>query len=468
MDLRAIVENPHVVNQIVERDLCVRCGACAPACPVDIIDFDPVTSYPYITDEPACLHGCTRCLKVCPGEEVEFTTFDDEMFDRRPDPRSVSGVVERALVGHATDPETRYRGASGGFVTQLLVYLLEAGEIDGALVLGDSEGEGPWRPKPVLARTREEIEAAAKSKYLALPFLAPLDEMEEVEGRYAVVALPCHVHALRRYQNVSPMLRERIRLVIGLYCNVVFEPTLAEEACEMAGLDPGRLRDFQFRYGDWPGGVHAILDDGSEHKVLALEEMKDEFNFLKLFYTAPRCNLCTDFSAEYADLAVGDPWLRDEKGDYPYHDGWTTVLVRTEAGDEAVRRAETDGWIGTEAIDLDFYMMNFEFSGRYKRDYVPKKLKLRELIGLAVPEYERELPPGPASGWPSAVARTVIGWLGRSKLFRRLALTLIQTRPGLAFLRWNRKRKASRYADGLEERRRFVQELKEGMRPSPS
>lgn len=455
---RESVDNPHVVNQIVERDLCVRCGACEPACPVDIIRFD-ARGYPYLTDEALCIKTCTRCLKVCPGEEFDFSRFDDQMFGARPHPLSITGIARRALVSFATDDLVRRDGTSGGFVTQILLYMLDKKLIDGALVLGSAVDGNGWRQEPFIARTAEELKRAAKSKYMVVPFLKPLGEMEKIEGNYAVVALPCYIQALRKYQKVSRKLRERIKLVIGLYCNVVFEPYVLDDLCEFNGIKKEDVVNVDFRYGDWPGGVYAQLRDGSVRKALKLEEMKDEFNLLKIFYTAPRCNMCIDFSAEHADLAVGDPWLRGPDGKYLFEDGRTTVLTRTEIGDRIVSMAAADRYINVKEIPLKTYMVNFEGNARYKRDLVPKNIMLRKLFKLPVPEYNRPIGRGKLSGFLPALLRISILAMARFKWFRRLGMSLAQTRPAIAYLAWNRKRKAKKFAATYRRLERFVDEL---------
>lgn len=444
-DRLAVYQNLHVVNQIVERDLCVRCGACEPACPVDIIRFDQ-NAFPYITDEQLCISTCTRCLKVCPGEFANFSKWDEEMFGISPHPESITGIVKRACVSFATDQEIRKEGTSGGFVTQILRYMLEKKIIDGALVLGASSESGRWEEQPFIARTLEDLKRAVKSKYVVTPFLWPLGEMERVEANYAVVGLPCYIHAVRRYQKVSKKIRERIKLIIGLYCNVAFEPHLFDDVCELKGLRKEDVVNFHFRYGDWPGGVIAELRDGRKEKVLKLEEMKDEFNMLKLFYTAPRCNMCIDFSAEYADLAVGDPWLRGPDGSYLFDDGRTSVLVRTDTGREILEKAVADGYVTVRDIPLSTYMVNFEYNARYKRDFVPKTILLRQLLNRPIPKYNRVIGHGTLSGILPMVGRTIILRLARFKWFRKFALTLAQTRPVIAYLAWNRKRKARQFA----------------------
>lgn len=50
---------------VVKMDLCIRCGACAKACPVDAIYLDPQTT-PYV-----CIH-CGRCVNFCPHACLEM------------------------------------------------------------------------------------------------------------------------------------------------------------------------------------------------------------------------------------------------------------------------------------------------------------------------------------------------------------------------------------------------------------
>lgn len=450
--------NLHVVNQIVEPGLCVRCGACEPACPVDIIRFDD-RQFPYITREEECIRHCTRCIKVCPGAEVDFAKFDAQMFGRSPHPDSITGIAQGAYVSHSTNMTIRKKGTSGGFVTELLMYLLESGEIDGALVMGAESDERGWQERPFIARTLDDLRLATKSKYRVVPFLKPLGEMEKVEGRYAVVALPCYIHAIQKYRKVSPKLRERLKLVIGLYCNVALEPRVYEDLCEYNGARPEDVQSLEFRFGDWPGGVHATLKNGTTTKLLKLEEMKDEFNTLKLFYTPSRCDMCIDFSAEYADIAVGDPWLRGPDGRYLYPDDRTTVLVRTDAGAAALDKAVRAGRLHAEAIPIKTYMVNFEKSARYKRDLVPSYIALRRMLGLSVPRYTRPVRSDGFRGMRKAVQAAFLHLMARWKWWRKLGLFLAQTPPAIAYLRRNRKRKAERFAAAYPKAEAFVEKL---------
>jgi formate hydrogenlyase subunit 6/NADH:ubiquinone oxidoreductase subunit I len=49
----------------VRKKLCIRCGACARACPVDAIYLDP-------TVEPFVCIYCGKCVPYCPHDCLEM------------------------------------------------------------------------------------------------------------------------------------------------------------------------------------------------------------------------------------------------------------------------------------------------------------------------------------------------------------------------------------------------------------
>ena len=50
---------------MAKKKLCIRCGACARACPVDAIYLDP-SGEPFV-----CIH-CGRCVEFCPHDCLEM------------------------------------------------------------------------------------------------------------------------------------------------------------------------------------------------------------------------------------------------------------------------------------------------------------------------------------------------------------------------------------------------------------
>lgn len=56
---------------IVKRSLCIRCGECARACPVDAVYMGKDDSLPYV-----CIQ-CGRCVPYCPHDCIEMFDADE-------------------------------------------------------------------------------------------------------------------------------------------------------------------------------------------------------------------------------------------------------------------------------------------------------------------------------------------------------------------------------------------------------
>jgi hypothetical protein len=99
-------------------------------------------------------------------------------------------------------------------------------------------------------------------------------------------------------------------------------------------------------------------------------------------------------------------------------------------------------------------MMNFEKAASYKRDLVPQYIELRRRLGLAAPEYGRDVAPEvrnlPAwklrKGWRALISDRLM----RLQWIRIMILRLSQLPPALAYYRWNRGRKTRRFAGTYE------------------
>jgi formate hydrogenlyase subunit 6/NADH:ubiquinone oxidoreductase subunit I len=61
---------------VVRKKLCIRCGDCAKACPVDAIYLDASVE-PFV-----CIH-CGKCVPYCPHDCLEHTEFSRGAADAR-------------------------------------------------------------------------------------------------------------------------------------------------------------------------------------------------------------------------------------------------------------------------------------------------------------------------------------------------------------------------------------------------
>lgn len=208
-------------SDIVDVGLCTGCGGCAAVCPTDAIAFPAKDPEPVLLGD---CNACGLCYKICPRKNIPMSQIERMLFGReRSKDEDILGINKPLLIGHVVDPGIRKSGAGRGIVSALLVFMLEKGFIDGAIVAGFDE-EKPWICRPKVARTTEEIRAAAQSKMTMVPSVSALKTAvrDHKLSKIGFVGLPCHIHSIRKMQlhKVARNLTENISIYIGLLCGL--------------------------------------------------------------------------------------------------------------------------------------------------------------------------------------------------------------------------------------------------------
>jgi len=107
--------------QIIDNDLCHRCGSCVGICPTNVLGLDK-DEYPVVKNLSACT-DCDLCVKVCPGDDFDAPSVARQLFGELPDVHDMHGHFEAAYLAHATAANIREASTSGGLVTGLLIDL---------------------------------------------------------------------------------------------------------------------------------------------------------------------------------------------------------------------------------------------------------------------------------------------------------------------------------------------------------
>ncbi|ABR56361.1 nitrite and sulphite reductase 4Fe-4S region [Methanococcus aeolicus Nankai-3] len=304
------------LNDIVDNGLCAKCGTCVVVCPNNILEFEEV---PKLTEE--CLRkGYGMCHDVCP--------------------RVSSGKYQISI--RENFKEEHYygkgdiEGQDGGVVSTFLKHLLENKKIDGAIVVGDE----CWKPVSLIVQNPEDIEKSAKSKY-AVSTLEALREAGEMGiEKVAVVGLPCQIAGLRKLQYFPYLAKydgelgkngklaklPKIEYLIGLLCTEKFEYDKLKEALAKNDIKIEDVKKFDIKKGKL-----IIITEDEEYKI----PLKDiEMN--------AGCKMCRDFDAEMADVSVGCVGSPD---------GYSTVTIRTEKGEEIKNAVELNEGVELAPIE---------------------------------------------------------------------------------------------------------------------
>jgi coenzyme F420 hydrogenase subunit beta len=323
----------NIIKEVVKNELCTGCGTCIALCPNEALELtidENKGIYVPNLDEEKC-NNCGTCYKICPGHEVDFKELNLAMFGKEPE-NVLIGNYLNCYVGHATDYDIQYNSASGGLVTQLLIFALEEKIIDGALVTRMKKDK-PLEPEPFIARTKEEIIEASKSKYCPVPANSVLKEILESEDgeRFAVVGLPCHINGIRKAEQINKSLKEKIYLHIGIFCGHAPNFLGTEFLLNKLKIKKEDVRNLSYRGEGWPGSMKISLESG---ELLLL--LPDYWNnlFGLNFFTPARCLLCSDGICELADISFGDAWLPELSDDKI---GKSIIVSKNEIGEQLLQ-----------------------------------------------------------------------------------------------------------------------------------
>lgn len=376
--------------RIVDGGLCHRCGSCVGICPTSVLAVDD-EEYPTVKNLSACT-DCDLCVRVCPGDEFNFHEHHQALFGTEGSLTNTHGHIAEAAVGYATDQEIRDGSTSGGVITGLLVHMLETKQIDGAIVIGSSDAP-VWKGKALLARTRTDLLSGMKSKYAITTTNAAFAEIRTTPGRYAIVGLPCQIHGYRKAIALDARLKERIVLSVGLFCHAAIEHEAYRVMFEGLGEKGQRAKRFISRIGKHPGTPHLEMADGTLYPVYFGDRTGyrpssiEVINILYRLYTPERCTTCFDGLADFADIAVGDPWMAPPADGVNWTDGWSLVVLRTARGQAAYHQAVQAGALATVAVTEREARASNILMAHEKRDRAFRVIETHRRQGKPVPYY---------------------------------------------------------------------------------
>ncbi|WP_190239721.1 Coenzyme F420 hydrogenase/dehydrogenase, beta subunit C-terminal domain [Pelotomaculum schinkii] len=108
-------------------------------------------------------------------------------------------------------------------------------------------------------------------------------------------------------------------------------------------------------------------------------------HLMPAFKRAP-CEMCVDWSAELADLSVGDYW--DPQAQAGETIGTSSCLVRTPIGEDILDRAVKNKYIETAGLEASRLAAGVGFE--LKKHAAAFRLRQRRRFGWPVPDYHRE------------------------------------------------------------------------------
>lgn len=370
---------------IVENGLCVGCGLCeslAGAARVQMVVTPEGRIRPQgkgtLSEEIL-----EPIRQVCPGIGIQAPELIEEKSRTRLHP--IFGPIRRILRGWAKNEQVRYRSAAGGVMTALGAYLLESGEVDAVLHVSASEGD------PVLTQARvslsmEDVQGGSGSRYGPAAPLRFVHRLLDAKLRFAVMAKPCDVAAIRKLARIDPRVDEQVAYLITFFCGGVPSSETARKIVDYHGVGQDEVSEFRFRGHGWPGPTHVGTRDGQSFQ-LSYEETWFDSSRPWRYDMQFRCKVCADAVGESADVVCPDGWLmKDGRPIYQEAPGVNLMIARTERGERLLERAQRDGVLQGESFPLE-ELESMHADHIERKLTFPARVRALRAEGLPAPDY---------------------------------------------------------------------------------
>ena len=339
------------LQTIVAQGLCAGCGLCESIAGRKRVEM-AITSASYMRPRVReALDEATleKIRVVCPG--ITLIGPEPAQVADKGVMHDIWGPIRSIHRGWSTNEEIRFRSAAGGAMTALGCYLLESGKVE-AIVHVRASVHHPMETDAIVSRTAAEVRSGAQSRYGPAAPLRHIEQLLDEGIRFAVLAKPCDVAAIRNLARIDPRVETQIPYLITIFCGGV--PTLqtAKKVAGYHGVAADELSVFRWRGNGWPGPTHVETHDG---RVFDL-------SYDKVWYSPDvpwtydiqfRCKICPDAIGELADVSCPDSWIMvDGK---PIHDeapGANLFIARTRRGEELVAAAAAAGAIHLEPFSI--------------------------------------------------------------------------------------------------------------------
>lgn len=314
------------VSIIYDAGVCCHCGWCSSICPVDAIK---VSADNLELDGDKCMK-CGLCFSICPRSFPIGKLY--EIMNKSKTNLNWSdkiGAYINTYSGSTKKEGIKQVCQDGGVVTSLLEYLLKEEIVDTVLTVQHSSEL--WRPEPVIIDSIEGLYKTAGTKYANSPSLNLVHKARDY-GKIAIVGVPCMMKAIEKanyFPSNNPFFHN-IELKIGLFCMESFS---YENIIKLVEEQFSHKIDEITKMNIDKGKFIINLKSG-EQKDVPLKEIQS--------YARHNCHFCDDLTSDYADISVGSIGSQS---------GWSSVITRTEKGEDIYNKAVKAGYIESKKLE---------------------------------------------------------------------------------------------------------------------
>lgn len=384
---------PKVIERVVNNDLCIGCGICVYKCSSNALEMGWNENGFLV---PVILDNCDSngdCLTVCPFNPYPEDTIkseDDlaEMFlPNTEHTHKKIGKYNGIYAGYSN--EFRLSSSSGGMATYICAELLDKKIVHH--VFSIKEGSKPGRHyEYAISSSKSDLLVASKTRYFPVTLSSVLSEINNLEGKVAIVGIACFIKAIRLAQHSEPKLKEKISFLIGIICGGVKSRFFTEYLASKMDIKAKNIRKPQFRKKDITSTASDYsfsCSDNNEEKSIKMRSVGDMWG--TGLFKANACDFCDDVTTELADISLGDAWL------HPYDKdgrGSNVVVTRSLLAESLIKKGIKNKDLVVDLLPKENFLASQQGSFNHRHTGLPARIQFAKKNNKLIPpkRYEKE------------------------------------------------------------------------------
>lgn len=302
------------MKEIVEKNKCTGCSACASICPkgaIKLVEDNEGFKHPEI-DQSKCIN-CGLCKRTCP---VLNTTENSSL--------------NRCYVAYNKNDEVKKTSSSGGIFDAIARKILS----DNGIVIGAAFNDN-MELKHIAIEKIDDLEKLEGSKYLQSNINNMFSYIKEKinDKKILFVGTPCQVAGLHAY-----LKKDYVNLIcIDLFCHGVPSPKLFNKYIKELE-DGNRSKVVKYNFRDKKTGWDAYSNTANFENNSEISELQSNNSYMRLFLSdialRESCYNCNfKVGNKYSDITLGDFWGVQKYYPEMYSkNGVSAIIINTEKG----------------------------------------------------------------------------------------------------------------------------------------
>lgn len=369
----------NIIDDIVNNELCVGCGACTYKSSSNMV----WNTHGFL--QPASIKDLgSKSYKVCPFN----TNPDKEVYTEKelgelylgtaPNFEKQMGHYYNTYVGYSED--FRLTSSSGGVATYLMKALLTKNIAQHLFSVGESTNGEFYNYK--VCSSVEDILTTSKTKYYPVSMSSVLHEIDQLDGKIAVVGTACFIKAVRLLQYYYPHLKDKIVFCIGIICGGQKSKYYADFLAANAGVKDSytspnfRVKDFESTASDYSFSCK----EGNEEYQVKMRTLGDMWG--TGLFKNNACDFCDDVTTELADISLGDAWLQPYTKDGR---GTNVIVTRSKLGDHLIAEGVKQDKLKVSELPVSIFLKSQQGSFNHRHIGLKYRIKKAKQGGVLIP-----------------------------------------------------------------------------------